>query len=213
MPSEPTLVATLILDPDTERRVLNRRRAAGLDGRDEVWDGTYVMSPLADFEHQQIVGEFQAILQTVIGWAGLGAVVPGVNISDREDDWTRNYRIPDVAVFLANTTARNRGSHWLGGPDLVIEVLSPGDRIDEKRAFYARVATRELLVIDRDPWALTLFQLADGDLRAVGASTADRPEPLPLLATVGLSVRLEAVPDATRPRIIVTHPDGRRWAF
>jgi Uma2 family endonuclease len=206
-------VATLILDPDTERRVLKRRRDAGVDGHDEVWDGTYVMSPLADFEHQQIVGELQAILQVVIGWAGLGAVVPGVNISDREDDWTRDYRIPDVAVFRAGTAACNRGSHWLGGPDLAVEVLSPGDRIDEKRAFHARVATGELLVIDRDPWILTLNRRADdGDLRAVGVSTPDRPDRLDS-AAAGLSFTLDPTPDAARPRIVATHPDGRRWAF
>ena len=46
----------------------------------------------------------------------------------------------------------------LGGPDLAIEIVSEGDRTLEKLEFYANVGTKELLVIDRDPWQLTLYR-------------------------------------------------------
>ena len=40
----------------------------------------------------------------VVDAGGLGEAFPGVNVSDRSDDWTQNYREPDVAVFLEGTT-------------------------------------------------------------------------------------------------------------
>ena len=74
-------------------------------------------------------------------------IYPGVNISDR-DDWQQNYRIPDIAVYLSGNPAQDRRTHYFGGPDLAVEIVSPNDRTDEKLDFYATVGTRELIVID-----------------------------------------------------------------
>ena len=62
---------------------------------------------------------------------------------------------------------------WLGGPDLAIEIMSPGEQIAEKIDLYSRFATRELEVIDRDPWALTLYRLHDGAFCIEGKATAE----------------------------------------
>ena len=112
------------------------------------------MSPLADNEHQSIVSRFTAIFLAILDPDRLGLAFAGVNVSDREEDWINNYREPDVAVFLEGTTARDMGTHWLGGPDLAIEILSLGDPAREKLDFYAKVHVRELLVVDRDPWRM-----------------------------------------------------------
>jgi Uma2 family endonuclease len=69
--------------------------------------------------------------------------------------------VPDVLVFLPDTKAEDCGSHWLGGPDFAVEIVSPGDRTLEKLDFYAKIGTRELLVVDRDPWQLTLYRATD----------------------------------------------------
>jgi len=55
--------------------------------------------------------------------------------------------VPDVLVFSNDTAAIDRKSHWLGGPELAIEIVSPGDKTLEKLDFYAAVKTQELLVI------------------------------------------------------------------
>ena len=58
------------------------------------------------------------IIDTVIGLRGLGEVLPGVNVSDRIENWKDNFRCPDVTVFLNGTTAQNCVTFWFGGPGL-----------------------------------------------------------------------------------------------
>ena len=132
-------MTTMIHDLDLERRLQAERAACGADRYDEVWEGVYMMAPMPNDEHQMIVNALAAILQDLIGWPGLGQVRPGVNVSDRCEGWQQNYRVPDVAVFLNDTKAVNHTAFWLGGPDLAIEVVSPGDQTLEKLDFYARV--------------------------------------------------------------------------
>lgn len=180
------------------------------NNHDEVWDEVYIVSPLANGEHQDIVGNLVTIFGVAIGWTGAGLVRPGVNVSDREDQWEHNYRCPDVVVYLRGTTARNLGTHWLGGPDFAVEVVSPNDRSRQKFDFYAKVGTRELLVVDRDPWVLELYQLQDGVLKLVGKSSLDRPD---LLISDVLPLSFRLVEGDPRPRIEVVHSDGvQRWS-
>jgi Uma2 family endonuclease len=147
----------LVLDDSLKKSIRAEREASGADRWDEVWDGVYVASPLPNNEHQRIVARLIYILESAIGVPGLGAVLPGVNVSDRDKGWKRNYRGPDVTVFLADTKAINRDTHWVGGPDFAVEVMSKGDRAREKIPFYAKVGVRELLLVNRRPWALELF--------------------------------------------------------
>ena len=99
---------------------------------------------------------------TVIWESRLGKVMAGVNVSDREHGWKKNYRCPDVVVFLNHTKAVDCDTFWFGGPDFAVEIASPGDRSREKLEFYAKVGTRELLLVDRKPWSLELYRL-DGE--------------------------------------------------
>ena len=59
-------------------------------------------------------------------------IFPGCNVSDRPKRWKKNYRCPDVAVFLPGNPAEDRETHWFGGPDFAVEILSPYDRSREK---------------------------------------------------------------------------------
>lgn len=106
--------------------------------------------------------------------------------------------------------ARILENHWCGGPDLLIEVLSEGDRARDKLPFYAAIGTREVLIVDRDPWALELYRLERGRLVPVGV--ARLPEG-PVLASAVVPLTLQLVPgDGDRPRIVVEHAGaGQRW--
>ena len=204
-------MVAVVLDPRLQDELIAERRARGLDRYDEVWDGVYVMSPLANNEHQELVGGISHALRTVVNVANLGRAFPGCNVSDREDDWTENYRCPDAAVFLNGTTAEDRDTHWFGGPDFAVEIVSPHDRSREKFGFYASVATRELLIVDRYPWALELYRLQGGELRLVGRSTVERPE---ILASEVLPLSWRLIAGQRRPQIEVVHADGRqRWVI
>jgi len=178
--------------------------------RDEVWDGVWVVSPNPNDEHNDVEMNLGTIFNVVLGWTGLGRVRSGPNVSDRAEQWEHNFRCPDLAVFLQGTTARNLGVHWQGDPDFAVEVISPNDRSRKKFDFYAQVNTRELLIVDRDPWVLELYRLEEGVLKLVGKSSLDRPD---LLVSQVLPLSFRLVAGAPRPRIEVVHSDGvQRWS-
>jgi Uncharacterized protein conserved in cyanobacteria len=161
-------MVAVINDPMMEEMLIRERREKGLDKFDEVWEGVYMMSPIANNEHQWLMLKLAQIVSEAIAPDSL--VYPGVNVSDRED-WTHNYRVPDVAVFLKGNPAEDRETFMLGGPDLAIEILSPGDRAFEKLDFYASVKTREVMIIGRYPWQIDLFRLDGRGLKHVGNIT------------------------------------------
>ena len=202
-------MVALLNDPYVQRQLVRRRRAWGADRYDEVWDGVYIMNAMPNNLHQDFVSRLTYICQYLIVDPGLGRVHPGCNVTDRPTKWKQNYRIPDVAVFLNGTKAIDKGSHWLGGPDLAIEIVSPHDKSREKLEFYAKVGTRELLILDRDPWSLELYRLSEGTLALVGRSTLDQPD---LLETEVAPLTWQIIPGEERPMVEVIHTAGtQRW--
>lgn len=195
----------LVLDPRIEERLKAEREACDGDRHDEVWEGVYMMAPLADDEHQDLQAGLVAAFYWTVQRAGLGKVRGGVNVSDREKGWTFNYRVPDVAVFLAGTSARSCGTHWVGGPDLAVEIASRRDRSRKKLKFYAKVGVRELLLIERDPWSLELYRLQSGRLKPVGTSDLARPA---VLASDVVPLSFAIAPGTPRPRVELRHRDG-----
>ena len=142
---------------------LAQRAANKQDRWDEVWEGVYMMAPAPNNEHQDVVDWIIFVLKLHLRADGF-RINSLRNVSDGRSDWTKNYRIPDVLVFSPSNDARDAGTHWVGGPDLAIEVLSDGDRARDKIDFYGRVGTREVLLIDRDPWRLELYRFRGGEM-------------------------------------------------
>lgn len=175
--------------------------------RDEMWEGVLVMSPIADFEHQGLVSEFTVFLSLIVTWPGQGEVFPGCNVSDRDEGWTENFRIPDVAVFLTDGVGSIQGTHSRGGPDFLVEVLSDDDRALEKLPFYAKNGVREVLFIRRDPWAIELYRNVEGILTLLATSTEENPEAI-ACSVVPISLRLVPDPESTRPAIEITQLGG-----
>lgn len=197
----------LVTEPSIERQLIAERQAAGIDQHDEVWEGVYVVSPIANNEHQDLILGLGFIFRLLVDQAGLGRSFPGVNVSDQKSDWKSNYRVPDVAVFLKGNPAQDRDTHWLGGPDLAVEIVSPGDHTRKKLEFYAQAGVREVLIVDRDPWLLELFRANGGKLISVGCSTIAQPT---VLASQVLPVTFRLLSASGRPQIQVTHVDGRQ---
>jgi Uma2 family endonuclease len=166
-------MATVILDRDLGEHLRQQRAETGADRWDEVWDGIYMMVPLPNNEHQQIASRLTAICEDTVGWGGGAIVLPGANVSDREQGWAQNYRCPDVVVVLPGGHAKNCGTHWCGGPDFAVEIVSDDDRTRDKIPFYSKIHTLELLLIDRDPWSLELFRLIDSELASIGKLTTE----------------------------------------
>jgi hypothetical protein len=202
-------MALLVLDPIEEKRLKAEREACEAARYDEVWEGVYVMAPLANNEHQDVQLGLAAAFKAAVGWDSSARVHAGANVSDREDDWEHNYRIPDVVVVFPGGAARDCGTHWCGGPDFCVEIASRGDRNREKIDFYASIGVRELLLIDRDPWKLEMFRATGSRLQSVGRSDATTSD---LLASDVVPVAFRLVLAGARPKIEVIHRDGvQRW--
>jgi Uma2 family endonuclease len=200
---------TVILPADELKKILRERRRCGGDRYDEVWDGVYVMSSLADNEHQKLGRKLTDVIERALGEPPDIELFHGTNVSDRPKDWRKNFRCPDVAVFLPGNPAEDRGSHWFGGPDFAVEVMSPNDRSREKFDFYAKVRVRELMLVDRHPWCLELYRREGDCWSLVGKS--EPKNPIPLASTV-LPVTFRLVSGMPRPRVEVTRTsDGQHW--
>jgi Uma2 family endonuclease len=198
-------MAIVSLEPGELKRLISRRRRAGADRWDEVWDGVYVMPPLADNEHQRIGLDMAISLRDILGPGDGLQIFAGCNVSDQPRRWRRNYRCPDLAVFLPGNPAEDRGSHWFGGPDFAAEVLSRRDRSREKLGFYAALGVRELLLVDRDPWKLEPYR-RDGDRWTLAGIRALDGDATPLRSEV-LPAAFRLVPGPNRPRVEVLRID------
>jgi len=199
------VTAFLVTNPALARKLKARREKSPSCHRDEMWEGIYVMSPSLGFEHQAFVGRLTTAFTTVVDLMGGGYVLPGLNVSDRIENWKENYREPDVAVYLPGNPAIMRKAHVCGGPDFAVEILSEGDLARKKLDFYAKVNTRELLLLDRDPWSLELYRLTDGRLDLVGVSQPEKPD---ILTSLVLPLNFRLVPGESRPTLELCRLDG-----
>jgi Uma2 family endonuclease len=200
----------LVTDPDLAKRLIAQRQEWEVDRFDEVWDGTYVLAPVADNTHQGLQADLGSILFSIAGFKSPSHVYMGVNVSDRVEGWEQNYRSPDVAVFLPGTTARECGTHWCGGPDFVIEIRCRGDRTMQKLPFYASINVRELFIIDREPWSMELYRLGDGALNRVDRVEVEGARSI---SSELVSLDFRFIPASPRPMIEVEHRDTRqRWS-
>jgi Uma2 family endonuclease len=205
------IMPVLICDPDIASEFESQREANGLDKYDEVWDGVIVVTSPPNIEHQQLVSGFVFAIQSAFGWPSVHQVLPGANVSDRDVDWKSNYREPDVVVYCDGNPAVNCGTHWNGGPDFLVEIVSPGDPTRDKLPFYASVNSREVLIVDRYPWRLELYRLQNGQMLKVGQSDLNQPN---ILQSSVLPVSFRLVAGSARPQIELTHSaSGQAWRF
>ena len=182
--------AVLVHVTDAE---LAKRRALGLDIRDEMWEGVLHMAPAPYLEHQRILDQLISFLGGHLRRTGRGTLISGINVFRRSDD----YRIPDL-TFVATGREQlfQKDGVRDGGPDAVIEIRSPYDETYDKLPFYAAIDTREVIVIDRDTKRTEIYRLAGSQYVAL------QPDDDGWLRSETMAVRLRAVED-NPPRLRV----------
>jgi Uma2 family endonuclease len=168
-----------------------------------------VVPALPNNEHQRLVLGLASAINSAVDTGRGDQVLPGANVSDQRKNWEKNFRCPDVVVCLSGGRAKDRGTHLFGGPDFLIEIVSPGEDPQRKFEFYAKVKTREVLIVHRDPWAIELHHLRRGKLRIAGRSDATNPA---VLASGVLPLTFALRDGTPRPTILITHTaNGQIW--
>jgi Uma2 family endonuclease len=144
--------------PPEVEALIERRRALGHDLYDEVWEGTYVMSPAPTSGHAWLQLQLGRLLVAVHG-PDLFAVGP-CNVGEPDD-----FRVPDAGVLR-----QKPGATWLATAAIAVEIVSPGDRSMDTFDFYAKHQVDEVCVIDPCERTVRWFALRGDRYDEVDAS-------------------------------------------
>jgi Uma2 family endonuclease len=156
-------VSTLVVGtpPPELQALLERRRRAGADRLDEIWEGVYHVVPGPSGEHADIAQQLAVLLDAPARAAGLVPTMHEFNLGESETD----FRVPDGGLH------RNRPhGTWQAMAALVVEIVSPGDESRQKLPFYAKHGVDEVLIVDPSDQTVTWLALRDGEYRSVSHS-------------------------------------------
>lgn len=143
--------------------------------RYELIDGVIFMSRAPSLDHQFIVGQLSFLFGSCLVANPVGKAFPGPGIVFDK----LNGVIPDF-VYVSNERfdTVTDGIRFVGAPDLVVEILSPGreneerDRFD-KRYLYSKFEVRENWIIDSELRQLEIFRLQGSTLEPFATLTGD----------------------------------------
>lgn len=107
------------------------------------------MPPAPNRGHQDLEGCLECYLRFYWAPTCQGKVYHQINLS-ADDDWVKNYRIPDLVLLLPERFSIDRNEYFDGAPNVVVEIHSPGDEAYEKLPFYRDLGVPEVWIIERD---------------------------------------------------------------
>ena len=131
--------------------------------RYEIVDGELIMSPSPTTRHQRILRQLFRMLDPFVTERGLGEVLfaPLDVLVQREPLRTRQ---PDL-LFVSNERVGILGQIIEGPPDLVAEILSPGNTradVEDKLADYSRMGVRECWLVSPEARTVEVLELGEG---------------------------------------------------
>jgi Uma2 family endonuclease len=131
------------------------------DVTEEVVDGEIRITPPAKVKHAWIVARLNHALdgqldadRAVIFTGSFGLIVRKAPLTSR---------VPDLAVFEISTIVEKDG-YVHSPPQLVAEVLSPGDALERKLADYASLGVPEVWVVSPEARTVEVLHLENGYL-------------------------------------------------
>ena len=132
----------------------------------ELIEGELFVSPAPGIPHQLILQRLQVELWLFLQQHPIGRLVPGAGLELSQ----YNSVIPDIS-FVTNERWNEvvANSRFVFAPNLVVEILSPGQAnrnrdLISKRRLYAKYGVEEYWIVDGDKREIIIFQLLDGDL-------------------------------------------------
>jgi Uma2 family endonuclease len=159
----PSTMPTLVLGtpPPELEALLERRRQAGVDRLDEVWQGVRHMVPGPSIEHADISQQLAELLGPSARSAGLRPTMSEFNVGESEHD----FRVPDGGLHRPGAAGV-----WHATAALVVEILFPDDETWQKLPFFAAHHVDEVLIVDPAEWTVTWLALRDGEYQPVERS-------------------------------------------
>jgi Uma2 family endonuclease len=157
--------------------------------RYEVIEGELHMNPAPSFWHQDASINLATEMVNFVKQRQLGKVVTApidVKLGD-----LANPVQPDI-LFIHQDRLAMIQERWIDGPpDLIVEILLPGNWIDDRRtkfSLYAVSGVREYWIVDPDKRQIEVFMLRRGAYELIGrfdAGERARSEVLPGFEVVG----------------------------
>jgi Uma2 family endonuclease len=138
------------------------------DRRYEIIDGELYVTRAPHWKHQSLCGRLYTSLDawSIDSDQGKATINPGVIFTDADNV------IPDV-VWASNeqlNDALDEAGHLTAAPELVIEVLSPGDQNqrrdrDLKLRLYSARGVREYWIVSQSPQQIEAYRRESGVLK------------------------------------------------
>ncbi|KXK51072.1 MAG: Uma2 family endonuclease [Anaerolineae bacterium] len=130
----------------------------------EYEDGEVIMLPMPTTRHQRISRKLTRVIEDMISSGEVFFAPLDVKLGGRV------YQ-PDVFWVKAGSACVDRGSHFDGPPDLVVEIASPStSRRDRREKFttYESSGVGEYWLIDPDGAVIEVHTLVDGKYQRYG---------------------------------------------
>jgi Uma2 family endonuclease len=131
--------------------------------RYEIVDGKMIMAPSPTREHQTILRQLFLQIHSFVSERGLGEVLfaPLDVVIQRDPLRTRQHDL----LFVSKERSEILTPIIEGAPDLVVEVLSPGNTrraMEEKLGDYARLGVRECWIVSPNGGTVEVLELSQG---------------------------------------------------
>jgi Uma2 family endonuclease len=125
----------------------------------QVINNTLVMSPAPLDNHQKILGKIFARIYALVEENDLGEVrVSPYDVHFNEE----NIFQPDIVFVAKENIGHIKERGLFGAPDLVIEILSPGNKgydKKDKKQVYEKYGVKEYFIIEPDEKTVTAYSL------------------------------------------------------
>jgi Uma2 family endonuclease len=157
--------------------------------RYEIANGILLLAPSSTGSHQDTVGEVFFHLRSHVKLPGLGLVSQAPSVVELS---SKDVFQPDIFVVMNVNLDRVQEKKFVGAPDLVVEVASPGtvafDRLTKYDA-YERTGVPEYWIVNLERQTVEVFVLEGGKFQSLGVFHGDQRVPSRLISW--LSVRVE----------------------
>jgi Uma2 family endonuclease len=146
----------------------------------ELIDNVIYMSPTPVTNHQKVLLTIARRLSEQLEDFGKGQVI--IAPFDVYLDETSNAVEPDIVVILkTNKNQPKPKGHFHGVPDLLVEVLSPGNRehdVVKKKNLYEKFGVREYWIVDPETKAIIAYTLSSGKYEIMTTESGSVESPL-----------------------------------